>query len=364
MKILDRYLIKHFLIPTIFCTITLIFLMLVADVFDNLDEFIRNEVTVKQALRYYLNLIPFVYVQIIQWSSFLGILYLLVNFNLHNELTAMKVSGLEITMIARPLVFVGFFIGILTFLVSDQIVPRTYRVARQIQDERIDRKKGKHERKVFNDITHYGSGNKIYYAETLYLDKKKMKDFIILWLDENKKTCKKVMARDAQWNGETWELKHVTEFEISPAGKSVDRPVSYENKIYPEITETPEEFYRSAADTHLIPYRELKGYLFRLKENGLKAYSELVDLHQRLAAPWNSLVAMFICIPLLAKTATRKSIAMNVFTCIAIVFLFHVSTAVITALGKSGKIYPFLSAWFSNFAFAFGALFFLEQADY
>lgn len=50
MKLLDRYLIKYFLIPAIFCTIALIFLVLVADVFDNLDEFIRNQVTLAQAL--------------------------------------------------------------------------------------------------------------------------------------------------------------------------------------------------------------------------------------------------------------------------------------------------------------------------
>ena len=153
MKILDRYLIKHFLIPTFFCTLMLIFLVLVADVFDNLDEFIRNKVSLEQALRYYLNLTPFVYLQIIQWSTFLGILYLLVTFNFHNELTAMKVSGLEISMIVRPLVFVGFLIGILTFLVADRVVPATYRIARQIQEERIEKQKEKKDRKIFHDIT-------------------------------------------------------------------------------------------------------------------------------------------------------------------------------------------------------------------
>ncbi len=364
MKILDRYLIKHFLIPTIFCTAMLIFLVLVADIFDNLDEFLRNEVTVRQALRYYLNLIPYVYVQVIQWSTFLGSLYLLTTFNFHNELTAMKVCGLEATMIVRPLIFVGFLIGILTFLVSDQIVPPTYRIAKQIQEERIEKKKDKKDRLIYHDITYYGSGNRLYYAETLDMEKEKMKDFIILWLDASKQTRKKVMAREAYWTGEMWELKHVNEFEVSPSGRLVDQPASFESKIFPEITETPDEFYKSAAETVLVPYKQLKNYLSKLKENGLKPNSELVDLYTRLSSPWNALIAMFVAFPLLAKTATRKAMAANILACIAIVFLFHVSSAVFLALGKSGKIYPLFSAWLSNFLFGFGALFFIDHANH
>ena len=364
MKILDRYLIKHFLIPTLFCALTLIFLVLVADVFDNMDEFLRNEVTLRQALRYYLNLTPFVYVQIIQWASFLGILYLLVNLNFHNELTAMKVAGIQITTIVRPLVFVGFMIGIITFLVNDRIVPPTYKVAKRIQEERIERSKEKKERKLVHDITYYGGQNKLYYIHTLSIDRKKVKDFIVLWLDENRKTRKKAMAREGRWNGETWELKHVNEFDISPTGRLVNQPVSFEAKVYPEITETPEEFYRSATESRVISYKELKQHLERLQENGLRPNAELVDLYERLASPWNSLIVLFISFPLLARTATRKTMANNILFCLAAIFLFFVSNALFMALGKSGKIFPSVSAWISNFVFGFGALFFLDRADY
>ncbi|PIQ85702.1 MAG: hypothetical protein COV74_07720 [Candidatus Omnitrophica bacterium CG11_big_fil_rev_8_21_14_0_20_45_26] len=364
MKILDRYLIKYFLIPTLFCAVMLIFLVLVADVFDNLDEFLRNQVTVRQALRYYLNLTPFVFVQVIQWATLLGTLYLLVQLNVHNELTAMKVSGLEIAMIVRPLVFVGFLMAIFTFLVRDQLVPPTYKQAMRIQAERIEKKQKKEDRKVYMDITYYGSGNRLYYAKTFNVADDEMRDFIILWLDQNKTTRKKVMARTAHWNGSLWILKQVNEFEMSSTGQMVAQPNSYDQKIYPEITETPEDFYRAAADTNYISYKDLKQYVNRLKENGLILSSELVDLQERLASPWHSLIIMFICIPLLAKTATRKSIASSILACLGIVFMFHVSTAVLMALGKSGKVYPFVSTWANNFLFGFIALFFLDRADH
>lgn len=362
MKILDRYLIRYFLLTTIFCAVVLVFLFLIADVFDNLDELLRNHVTLRVALRYYLNLMPMAFVQIIQWASFLGLLHCLVSLNTHNEITAMKVSGLDITSIVRPLAFVGFLIGIVTFIVNDQVVPPTYRTAKRIQEERIEKKKTKEERKVLFDVTHYGD-NRLYYAHELNLDKNRMTDFVILWLDKNKRTRKKALAREAVWDGSTWLLSYVNELEMSPTGQLTDQPASYDTKIYPELKESPEEFYQAASESVVISYRDLKEHLQKLRENGLTPNSEMVDLYLRLSSPWNSLILMFLSIPLLAKTTTRKAIAVNILITIAIVFTFHVSTAVALALGKAGKIWPFLSAWIGNVAFGFGALFFLDHAN-
>jgi len=363
MKILDRYIIKHFLIPMLFCTGVLIFLVLIADVFDNLDEFLRNDVTLREALRYYLNLIPYVFVQVVQWGSFLGIMHCLVSFNTNNELTAMKVAGLEIMTIVRPLIYVGFLIGIISFLVSDQLVPPTYKISNRIREEKIERKKTKQERTTFNDLTYYGGKNRLYYAGSLDISTNKMTDLIVLWIDSAKRTRKKVMAREADWNGSVWELKMVNELDISPSGQVIGQPKNFESAIYPEINETPQEFYRSVEESMAIPYKDLKDHLRKLKENGLRPNSELVDLNMRLSAPWYSLIMMLIAIPFLGKTATRKTIALNILYALGIVFAFHVSQAVSVALGKAGRLFPFFSVWLNNFAFGFGALFFMERAN-
>ncbi len=363
MKILDRYIIKHFLIPMIFCTVVLIFLVLVADVFDNLEEFIRHDVTLRQALRYYLNLIPYIFTQVVQWGSFLGVMHCLVSFNTNNELTAMKVAGLEILTIIRPLIFVGFLIGIVTFLVADQLVPPTYKISNRILQEKIEKKKTKEERTVFQDLTYYGGKNRLYYAGSLDTSENKMTDLIVLWLDNAKRTRKKVMAREAVWNGSVWELKMVNELDISPSGLVIGQPKNFEATIYPEINETPSEFYRSVEEPMVIPYKDLKVHLKKLEENGLRPNSELVDLNLRLSTPWYSLIMMLIAIPFLGKTATRKSIALNILYALGIVFAFHVSQAVAVALGKAGRLFPFLSVWLNNFAFGFGAFFFMERAN-
>jgi lipopolysaccharide export LptBFGC system permease protein LptF len=55
---------------------------------------------------------------------------------------------------------------------------------------------------------------------------------------------------------------------------------------------------------------------------------------------------------------------MNVLICAGMVFAFHVSDAVLLALGKAGRLLPFLSAWGGNIIFATFAFFRLEKANY
>src|SRR3989338_2306686 len=102
MKILDRYITKQLLVPIFFCSCALIFLFFMADVFDNLSDFLKNRTGFSYLFRYYMALTPSAFIETLSWASLLGTIYVLTNLNYHNEITAMKVSGLEITSFVRP----------------------------------------------------------------------------------------------------------------------------------------------------------------------------------------------------------------------------------------------------------------------
>jgi len=139
MTLLDRYLTRQLLYPIFFCVISLVFLVFMADIFDNLDQMIKNKTPVLLILKYYLALVPETYIATISWASLLGCVYVLTSFNYHNELTAMKIAGLEITSIIRPLIFIGFALGVLSFIINDQVVPRTSQIANVILMEHIEK---------------------------------------------------------------------------------------------------------------------------------------------------------------------------------------------------------------------------------
>jgi len=151
---------------------------------------------------------------------------------------------------------------------------------------------------------------------------------------------------------------------MEPNGEIIGEPNYQKVVVYPEITETPSEFLRAAQETEMISYRELKDYVNKLKANGIELDQEEVTLQSKLSFPWQALLVMFLSVPLLTKTATRRMIAPRVLACLLIVFLFHISGALLLALGMAGKIMPIMSAWTHNFVFGVGTFFFLDRANF
>lgn len=366
MKVLDRYLTRELLTPVLCCAVTLIFLVLIADLFDNLDEILENKASPLIVAQYYLSLIPYAFRETIAWATWLGTMFLLVSFGLHNETIAMKAAGLKISSIIRPIIFIGFLIGVAVFLVNDRVVPITYRVASDIKAIHIENRKEKNDNQVIENVTYLADGDRLYYFRKFLPGQKKVQDVIGLWLDNgrNRYSRQKMIAESGTWDGQNWIFRGVMEYQIDSQGRILGEPRTMPEKKYEDIKVTPEELVNLSSESAYLPYRKLKKTIKQLKENGINPVEEKVDLHQRLAAPWQGLIMMLIAVPILAPTRNRKAIAGSVLLCVVLVFAYHVTTAVGIALGKAGKIFPFLAAWLSNILFALGAILTLDRANH
>jgi len=365
LKVLDRYLVRELIFPIIFCCLTLVFLILVADLFDNLDELLRNKTPILIILRYYLSLIPISFTQTIAWATWLGTIFLLVQFGLHNELMAMKAAGLKILTIVRPMIFLGLLLGIFTFFVSDRIVPKASRTANELLEIYIEKKKENKDRKVFKNVTYYSGGNTLYYFRKFSPKPKTVEDAIIIWLDPaTHHTAQKIFAQKGAWTGDSWSFEGITEYQTNVQGDVLGKPLIIAKKTYSDVTITPRDLINTTSDSAFLSYHELKYTIDKLKENDIPVYAEEVDLYSRMAAPWKGLVMLLLAVPFLGTVRNRKALAMSVLICASLVFAFHVSDAVLLALGKAGKLFPFLSAWGGNIIFATFALLKLEKANY
>jgi len=352
MRILDRYIIRELFLPIVFCSFALVFLILIADVFDNLDDIIRNQTHFTYVLEYYLAILPISFVATISWASLLGTVYLLVHFNHHSEILAMKAAGLSISKIARPILFVGFAIGILTFLVSDKIVPKTYLMAENILKTKIETKDdGKTKTKTYNDIAYSNKDGRLYYIGSFDASTNKVENIIVIFLDQNKNIKHRVMAQSGYYHKGKWYLEKVTSYEADPQGKLIGEPDHFDIREYPEIRETPQDFKEAAAEGDFLSYKELEGHIKKLEESGIQASSEKVDLNGKLASPWQSLIMILVALIFLAKTHKRKAVALQVLLCLIIIFSYYVLNALFMAVGKSGAIPAFASAWAANFLF-------------
>lgn len=364
MKVLDRYIIRELIAPIFYSAFILVFLILIADLFDNLDSIIKNQTPLWAAARYYLAIIPYSFLQILPWACWIGTLFLLVNFGIHHEMTAMKVAGIPITTIVRPILFVGLLLGIIYFLIGERILYWSYNTATQTKDVYIDKTKGKHERKTMQNVTYYDEDERIYFRNFNPIHGE-VKGAVIIWFDPDiENSSRQTMVAEAGvWKDSSWEFTGVTEYSMNIQGKILGEPRHFDSKVYPEINISPDDLVKTSGDSEIMSYKDLEQSIEKLRESGVDTSPEKVNLYSRLATPWQGLVMMLITIPLLAPTATRKGIALKVLFCVGLIFAFYVMGAVTSALGKAGKIPPFLGAWLANILFSGGALLFLDRGN-
>ncbi|MBN1871024.1 MAG: LptF/LptG family permease, partial [Candidatus Omnitrophica bacterium] len=75
MRLLDKYLLRHFIVPFLFCLVMFVVIYSVIDLFDKLNEMIENKIDLAVLLPYYLNFAPLIFVQMTPIAVLISIMY-------------------------------------------------------------------------------------------------------------------------------------------------------------------------------------------------------------------------------------------------------------------------------------------------
>ena len=135
MRILDKYLIKNFIAPFIYCLFTFTLLFVIVDLFNHLDEILRQRVPVVMLLKYFLYLTPTIFLQATPLSALLTTIYLLGTLNRHNEIVAMKASGINLIRIIFPIILLAIFFALSMELVNEKISPQALAKSMHIKNK-------------------------------------------------------------------------------------------------------------------------------------------------------------------------------------------------------------------------------------
>ena len=93
LKILDRYLIRQFFQTILFGLLAFVFVFVIIDMMENLDDFIDQNVRGPIILQYYIVFIPEIIRLMLPVAVLLAALFTVGKLSNLNELTAMKSSG-------------------------------------------------------------------------------------------------------------------------------------------------------------------------------------------------------------------------------------------------------------------------------
>ena len=166
MQILDKYIVKNFLIPFFYCLALFLFLYIIIDLFGHLDEILKHKVPILLLQEYYLSMTPFIIMHTAPVASLLSVIYVVSSMNKHDEITAMRASGINMLRILTPFICVGLAISITIFAISEKLLPSSMKNAQYIKEKYIDKKDNPISKKGIDNIALYGKNDRLIFIKS------------------------------------------------------------------------------------------------------------------------------------------------------------------------------------------------------
>jgi len=329
-------------------------LYIIIDLFNHLDEILKQSIRLGILWEYYLSMIPLIVTQTAPVASLISTIYVLGTLNKYGEVTAMRAAGISIYRILMPFVYIGLTITILVFGISEKILPQSMRRAESIKENSIENsdKDKAAGRNIIPYIALYGKNNRLIFIDSFDPSSNIAMGITILQQDKKDKVSLKINSHSARWLDGKWVFSNILMYKLDNKGAVVGSPEFFQEKII--VMEKPKDLISKGTNYEYMSLQDLLNYIKNFSETSPKLITRLqVDLHQKLSFPFISLIVILIGagFALRVRQRGKATALLGIGMSIVIGFIYYAFMASCVALGKSGALPPFISAHLANIIF-------------
>jgi lipopolysaccharide export system permease protein len=355
VPVLPRYVLGEFLRVFGLCMLGFLLLDVLVDFFDRLGTYLKYQPPITTVLRYFLFKVPLIVTQLVPVATLGGVLLGLGTLARHNELTAMRASGVSTLQIARPLLLTALLLSVGILAWNESVVPYCSERFRRIDNVEI---RNRPQKAVLDDhgIWFHGKAG-IYSIEHFDARRETIVGLTVYEFTPGFELARLVEIPTARWQGDHWILDGTVERRFDGAGNVLTRAVAAGEFTLPD---EPQDMQVMEKDSDELSFRRLRHHIRELSRKGINVTESLVDLHLKLAVPFVPLAMVLIGVPLATRNPRRRPLATSVGIGLAVGFSYWVLLALTISLGHGGAIPPVIAAWTANAVFTvLGAFLFL-----
>lgn len=355
MRKLDWYILKKYIGTFFFAISLLIVIIIVFDVSENIDSFIKNQATLKEVVfHYYIPFIPYFINLFIYLFVFISVILFTSKMASHTEIIAMLSSGISFRRFLYPYLLGATILAVFSFYLGNFLIPKTDTVRRDFKDKYIERLT-----KSSGSNIHVQIEKGVYvYVGNFDIKKKIAYKFSVEKFENNEMTYK-IIADKASFdtiNG-SWKLTNYVERSFYPLesmnkGKTMDTIMKLQPRDLYNIKEEFEEMNLFEIKNH-IKNLELRG------ADNMLPYE--IEMHKRIASPVAIIILTVIGVALSSRKV-RGGMGLNLGIGIAIAFSYVLFMEFSRVFALSGLFSPMLAAWMPNIIFSIIGVYFLVKA--
>jgi lipopolysaccharide export system permease protein len=358
VQLIDRYVLKLFLLYFVGALVVFVTLYLAVDVMTFGLRF--ADVGLAPLSRYYMYHTPWVVLQLLPMAALAGTLFALSSLHRSHELTALFSLGNSLWRVSLPILLAVGGVSLLGFVLSDQLLPKLIQKRNFVEFVEIKKRPGLYSTVKTNKIW-YRSENILFNIKTLNAQERRARGLTLYFFDTDWRLTQLIAADSVQMAGSSWELKDglVTLF---TAESSFPLTRGFQSKTI-AMNEDLNDIQTSANASETMSLRELGRFIDRNRDAGLDTLRYEVDYHAKFGFALSSLVMCLLGIPFAVGATRSGGMFLQIGVCLGVTFLYWVSFSSGLTLGQHGALPPVVAAWGPNGLVALVAAFFLRRVN-
>jgi lipopolysaccharide export system permease protein len=339
MTILQRYLFRELLRTILLCSLGFVALFLMIDFVDKADDFLEHGASSAEVIRYYLSSAPAVFVQVSPVAVLVAVLVTVTLRSRSNELTAMFAGGLSLPRVCFPLLAGCAIVSLASFGLSEFVVPKSSRQAREVSRVRV--RPGKIAAQFSMNRYWIRGADAILSAQLIDAGNRTLSGFEYLALTPDFRLLRRVEAATARVGADgRWTLENGTE--RAEAGGFL--PEAFASRTF-DFPETIQGFLDGETPPAEMTWAQLSDYVADLRAKGYEARQYAVDLHGKLAYPLLNVIVSLLAIPFALSAPRTGGIWRSIGIGLLVGFFCWITLSLSLSVGKKGLVPPLVAAW-------------------
>ncbi len=346
LKILDRYLIKNFLITYVFVAFVIVLIICMIDYTEKVDDFLEKKAPLDEIIvDYYFNLIPYWINYISPLMVFIATVFFTSRIAARTEIIAMLSSGISFGRMLLPYMIGATVLGCLTFVQVGWILPKANKVRNSFEKTYV-----KQEFYFSGHNVHITIAPDVYaYLESYNTMTKTGNKFTMETIKGNK-LLQKFYADKIVWQPKKgkWTLQNYQVRTLDSLGEKLRAGA----EIDTTINLSPKDFESdyNLFETFTLP--ELNAYIDLLKSrgaDGLEVY--LIEKYIRFTQPFAILILTAIGVIVSARKS-RRGVGWQIALGFMLAFIYILFFLLSKGVAEAGTINTLFAVWLPNIVFS------------
>ncbi len=354
-KILDKYIIRKFLGTYIFAIILLLAIVVMFDVNEKFDSFIKAPLKAT-VFDYFLNFLPYFANQFSPLFTFIAVIFFTSKLAQDSEIIAMLSTGMSFRRLLRPYLFGATVIAGLTFVLSAYIIPpanvkRIDYTNTYVKNKRVD----------------YGSNIMLMVApgQIAYMNRydnitKTGYKFSLESFDSEKRLVSRLTSQSIRWDTlYSWTVRDYVKRDFRDNREYIDKGHSLDTTIAFE----PRDFLISSLDHEKMTTPELAEYIKRQKGRGVANIQSFeVENERRYAMTAAAFILTIIGMSLSVKKV-KGGMGLNIGIGLVLSFSYILFMTITQTFALSGLTSAMVAMWIPNVIYSIIAVVLYRRAS-